>query len=109
MQNFFGGLAAFLRAAQYNQHSPALGGSLGFLGKAARAAAKVRRNEKRLAKKQKKSWFKGLKAEFRKIIWVDNKTLGKQTVAVVAISAVTCGLITLVDSAVIEFVNLLIK
>ena len=60
-------------------------------------------------KSSKKSWFKGLKAEFRKIIWVDNKTLGKQTVAVVAISAVTCGLITLVDSAVIEFVNLLIK
>ena len=59
--------------------------------------------------KEKKNWFKGLKAEFRKIIWVDNKTLGKQTVAVVAISAVTCGLITLVDSAVIEFVNLLIK
>ena len=54
-------------------------------------------------KASKKSWFKGLKAEFRKIIWVDNKTLGKQTVAVVAISAVTCGLITLVDSAVIEF------
>ena len=52
-------------------------------------------------KVSKKSWFKGLKAEFRKIIWVDNKTL--------AISAVTCGLITLVDSAVIEFVNLLIK
>ena len=51
-------------------------------------------------KASKKSWFKGLKAEF---------TLGKQTVAVVAISAVTCGLITLVDSAVIEFVNLLIK
>ena len=47
-------------------------------------------------KASKKSWFKGLKAEFRKIIWV-------------AISAVTCGLITLVDSAVIEFVNLLIK
>ncbi|MDR3996354.1 MAG: preprotein translocase subunit SecE, partial [Fusicatenibacter sp.] len=42
-------------------------------------------------KAPKKSWFKGLKAEFRKIIWVDNKTLGKQTVAVVAISAVTCG------------------
>ena len=39
MQNFFGGFAAFLRAAQYNQRSPALGSSLGFLGKAARAAA----------------------------------------------------------------------
>ena len=24
-------------------------------------------------KASKKSWFKGLKAEFRKIIWVDNK------------------------------------
>ena len=63
--------------------------------------------EKKASKKELGS--KGLKAEFRKIIWVDNKTLGKQTVAVVAISAVTCGLITLVDSAVIEFVNLLIK
>ena len=25
-------------------------------------------------KASKKSWFKDLKAEFRKIIWVDNKT-----------------------------------
>ncbi|MCI5650106.1 MAG: preprotein translocase subunit SecE [Fusicatenibacter sp.] len=60
-------------------------------------------------KKSMKSWFKGLKAEFKKIIWVDKKTLGKQTVAVVVISAITCGLITLVDSVVLEFVNLLIK
>ena len=60
-------------------------------------------------KKSKKSWFKGLKAEFNKIIWVDNRTLGRQTIAVVAISAVICGLITLIDSAVLEFVNLLIK
>ena len=29
MQNFFGGFAAFLRAAQYNQRGLALGGSLG--------------------------------------------------------------------------------
>ena len=63
----------------------------------------------KLKKKHPKRAGSSLKAEFRKIIWVDNKTLGKQTVAVVAISAVTCGLITLVDSAVIEFVNLLIK
>ena len=31
---------------------------------------------------QKKSWFKGLKAEFRKIIWPDKETLAKQTAAV---------------------------
>ena len=60
-------------------------------------------------KASKKSWFKGMKAELRKIIWVDNEALCKQTAAVIAICAVTCGLITLVDSAVIEFVNLLIK
>ncbi len=60
-------------------------------------------------KKSGKSWFKGLKSEFGKIIWTDKKTLGKQTVAVVAISAVLCGLITLVDSVVLEIVNLLIK
>lgn len=60
-------------------------------------------------KKSQKNWFKGLKAEFNKIIWTDKKTLGKQTVAVVVISAAMCGLITLVDSAVLEIVNLLIK
>ena len=37
-------------------------------------------------KAQKKSWFKGLKAEFKKIIWPDKKTLAKETTAVVAVS-----------------------
>ena len=38
-------------------------------------------------KKQKKSWFKGLKAEFSKIIWPDQKSLTKETIAVlVAVS-----------------------
>ena len=37
-------------------------------------------------KAQKKSWFKGLKAEFKKIIWPDKKTLAKETSAVVAAS-----------------------
>ena len=60
-------------------------------------------------KSGKKSWLKGLKSEFGKIIWTDRKTLGKQTGAVVAISVVVCGLITLVDSVVLEIVNLLIK
>ena len=39
-------------------------------------------------KTQKKSWFKGLKAEFNKIVWPDKNTLAKQTTAVVAVSVV---------------------
>ena len=31
------------------------------------------------AKTQKKSWFKGLQAEFKKVIWPDKKTLARQT------------------------------
>ena len=56
-----------------------------------------------------KRWFRGLKAEFQKIIWTDKKTLGKQTVAVVAISAVICLLITLVDSLGLQLVELIIQ
>ena len=60
-------------------------------------------------KKQKKSWFKGLKSEFNKIIWTDKKTLGKQTVAVVAVSVVLGVIIAVVDNVVLQAVNLLIK
>ena len=28
---------------------------------------------------QKKNWFAGLKSEFQKIVWLDKKSLGKQT------------------------------
>ena len=57
----------------------------------------------------KKSWWKGLKSEFGKIIWTDQKTLGRQTIAVVVISVIICLLITLVDSASLSLVELLIK
>ena len=43
--------------------------------------------------KPKKSWFKGLKAEFKNISWPDQKTLTKETVAVLVVS-VLLGLIT---------------
>ena len=59
-------------------------------------------------KKGKKSWFKGLKAEFKKIIWTDKKTLGKQTIAVVVISAIICVLITLVDSVALQLIETII-
>ena len=60
-------------------------------------------------KAPKKSWFKGLKSEFNKIIWTDKKTLGKQTVAVVAVSVVLGIIIAVVDNVVLQAVNLLIK
>ena len=49
-------------------------------------------------KPQKKSWFKGLKAEFRKIIWPDKDALVKQTTAVVAVSVFLGAIITVIDS-----------
>lgn len=48
-------------------------------------------------KKQKKSWFKGLKAEFSKIIWPDRKSLAKETIAVLVVSVLLGVIITIVD------------
>lgn len=48
-------------------------------------------------KSLKKSWFDGLKAEFRKIIWPDRKSLVKETSAVVAVSIVLGIIIALLD------------
>lgn len=59
-------------------------------------------------KKSGGSWFKGLKTEWDKIVWTDKKTLAKQTGAVVAISAVLCLLITLIDSLGLQIMQLII-
>ena len=59
--------------------------------------------------KSSKSWSKGLRSEFDKIVWTDKKTLGKQTVAVVVISVIICLLITLIDSASLSLIELIIK
>lgn len=48
-------------------------------------------------KTQKKNWFKGLNAEFKKIIWSDKQTLVKETAAVVSVSVVLGAIIALVD------------
>ena len=60
-------------------------------------------------KTQKKSWFKGLQAEFRKIIWPDRKTLAKQTTAVVAVSVVLGALIAVIDAVLRYGIDLLVK
>ena len=47
--------------------------------------------------KQKKSWFKGLKAEFKKIIWPDRNSLEKETTAVLVVSVLLGAIIFVVD------------
>ena len=57
-------------------------------------------------KKQKSSkasqWIQGLQAEFKKIIWPDKKTTGKQTVAVITLS-ICIGLIVGLLDMVIKY------
>ena len=65
-------------------------------------------NEKALKAPVVKSWFKGLKAEFKKIIWPDKKSLGKQTLAVIVITAVLSVIIALLDAVVKFGINVII-
>ena len=53
-------------------------------------------------KAPKKSWFKGLKAEFKKIVWPDKKSLTRQTIAVVTTS-VALGLIIKILDIIITY------
>ena len=48
-------------------------------------------------KAPKESFFKGLSAEFKKIIWPDKKSLARQSVAVVAVSVALGLVIALLD------------
>ncbi|MGN0480035.1 MAG: preprotein translocase subunit SecE [Lachnospiraceae bacterium] len=57
-------------------------------------------------KEKKTSWFKGLKAEFKRIIWPDQKTLIKETTAVVVVSVILGLVISALDFVIrigIEF------
>ena len=60
-------------------------------------------------KTQKKSWFKGLQAEFKKVVWPDKNTLAKQTTAVVAVSVVLGALISVVDALLRYGIDFLVK
>jgi len=48
-------------------------------------------------KKAKPSFFKGVKTEFKKIIWPDRNSTIRQSIAVVAISVVVGVLIAIID------------
>ena len=58
---------------------------------------------------QKKSWFKGLQAEFKKVIWPDKRTLARQTTAVVAVSILLGAVIAVVDVILRYGIDLLVK
>ena len=66
-------------------------------------------SETTVEKQKKKSWFKGLKAEFKKIIWPDKKTLAKQTVAVIVCSVVLGAIIAVIDALVQHGINFLVR
>lgn len=51
---------------------------------------------------QKRSFFKGLKAEFNKIVWPDKDTVTKQTIAVVSAS-IALGLVIAIIDLIIKF------
>ena len=60
-------------------------------------------------KTQKKSWFKGMKAEFKKVIWPDKVTLAKLTTAVVSVTVAVGVIIAIVDFLVQYGVDLLVR
>ena len=56
----------------------------------------------KLEKAPKPSWFTGLKAEFKKIIWPSKQSLARQTAAVIAVS-VALGLIIALMDYIIQY------
>ena len=55
------------------------------------------------------SFFKGLKVEFKKIIWPDKDSLIKQTIAVILTSVVLCLLIAVLDTVISTGIGFLMK
>lgn len=74
---------------------------------------KVATTDSKAASANKKSdkvpFFKGVKGEFRKIIWPNRDDLTKQTIAVVVVSVVLGVIITVLDFAIQYGIDLLVK
>ena len=58
--------------------------------------------------KKKKSLFKRLKAEFKKIIWPDKKSFTRQTIAVVLTTVFLGAIIALLDLVIKFGINFVI-
>lgn len=61
------------------------------------------------ATEKSKSWFKGLKAEYRKVVWESREAITKQTIAVTVISIVLGLIIALIDTILQYGIDFLIK
>lgn len=57
---------------------------------------------KKAKKEQKPSFFKGLKTEYKKIVFADRRTVTKQTIAVV-ISSICLGAMIMLLDVIIKF------
>ena len=72
------------------------------------AEKKVSAEKKSADKKEKKArtgFWKGVKSEFKKIVWPDREATVKQSIAVVAISVVVGVIIAILDYVVKNGVN----
>lgn len=56
-------------------------------------------------KKERPSFFKGMKSEFKKVVWPDRQATLKQSVAVVAISVVVGIIIAVLDYVILHGVT----
>ncbi len=60
-------------------------------------------------KVQKKSWFSGVKTEFKKIIWPNKITLAKESTAVIVVAILLGVIISIVDFVIKSGVDILVK
>ncbi len=60
-------------------------------------------------KAPKKSFFKGLKAEFKKIVWPNQETVGKQTAVVLAVTVALGAIIAVLDFIIKWGLSFIIK
>ncbi len=56
----------------------------------------------------KQSWFKGLKAEWKKILWPSKKTVIRESTAVVIITVILSVLIKALDTGLVALLNIIL-
>ena len=57
-------------------------------------------NENKEASVKKTSWWQGVKAEFKKIVWPNRKSLVRETIAVFVVTILLAIIIVLIDYVV---------
>ncbi len=65
--------------------------------------------EEKKSKTHKKSWFKGLKAEFNKIVWPNKITLAKESTAVIVVSILLGVIISIVDFVIKNGIDFIVQ